>query len=91
MNESEKAKFIRESVLGDLNACQPNTLPPATLALAARQNYGVPVTDAELQAHLTKLANDGLITEVRNQLSAGVVRYHITDSGVAYLVSEGLA
>jgi hypothetical protein len=91
MNESQKAQFIRESVLGDLNACQPNTLPPATLALAARRNYGVPVTDDELQAHLGKLANDSLIEEVRNPLSAGVVRYRITDSGVAYLVSQGLA
>jgi DNA-binding transcriptional ArsR family regulator len=91
MTESEKAQFIRESVLGDLNACQPSTLPPATLALAARRNYGVPVTESELQAHLSKLANDGLITEVRNPISAGVVRYRIADSGVAYLVSQGLA
>lgn len=91
MTESQKSEYIRESVLCDLNAVQPSTLPPGTLLLAVRRNYGAPVTEPELQAHLGKLANDGLIEIVRSKLSAGVVRYKITEAGTKLLIEAGLA
>ncbi|MGZ0657086.1 hypothetical protein ACWPKS_15895 [Coraliomargarita sp. W4R72] len=91
MTESQKAELVRESILLDLNAASPSTLPATTLGTGARRNYGIPVTDTEITSHITRLVAQAFVEEQRSAISAGVVRYRITDAGVKYLIEAALA
>lgn len=89
MNDEQKELF-RHSILLQLEAASPSSLPLVTLWQGIKAR-GFRVHSEEIEKDLGYLVGKGLVVETRGELSRGLARYELSAAGRDYLEERGLA
>lgn len=87
----EQRALLRQSLLLQLEAAAPATLPPSTLARGTRLAGHAEATDTVVEKELHDLCARGYASSHPSPLSAAFVRFALTPQGRDLLESSPLA
>lgn len=89
MMNAQQLQLIRNAILLQLEQVSPLALTEGFLRNGVNVQ-GFTATEAELSKQTKYLEGKGFIEQKRGEISAGLVKWHLTAQGLEYLEREGL-